>query len=123
MFTQMKLKMLVLCSVAFGLTFLPAAYAATRYVVAPGTPSKSRIALRLLGDSRDQYSISGGCRHLWGHDFSPNGTYKATGAGANFWGVTTMVYIAKHVILRSVNAGRDHSGWRLSWTSPTVRSL
>ena len=98
-----KLKMLLLCSVALGLTFTTVAHA-DRYVVAPGAPganpelpydtwAKAATNIQLAVDAASAGET------IW----VSNGTYKATGAGAVVASVTTMVYIAKDVILRSVN--------------------
>ena len=99
-----KLKMLLLCGVAFGLAFSPVARA-DRYVVAPGAPganpespydtwAKAATNIQLAVDAASAGET------IW----VSNGTYKAaTGGGTNFAGVTTMVYIAKDVTLRSVN--------------------
>ena len=99
-----KLKMLLLCGVAFGLMFSPVARA-DRYVVAPGTPGANPESpydtwARAATNIQLAVDAASAGETIW----VSNGTYKATaGAGTIFRGVTTMVYIAKDVILRSVN--------------------
>ena len=98
-----KLKILLLCSLALGLTFSPAAHAA-RYVVAPdahmGTPeSPYESWAKAATNIQLAVNAAGPGETIW----VSNGTYKATGVGTVVAGVTTMVYLATNVILRSVN--------------------
>ena len=98
-----KLKMLLLCSIALGLTFSPVARA-DRYVVAPGTHMASPQApYDTWATAATNIQVAVNAASAGETIWVSNGTYKATGVGTVAAGVTTMVYLATNVILRSVN--------------------
>ena len=100
---MLKLKILLLFSVAFGLTFAPTALA-DRYVVEPGTPGANpESPYDSWATAATNIQVAVGAASAGETIWVSNGTYKATGAGTLFAGVTTMVHLATNVILRSVN--------------------